>query len=138
MQDLRENGEHKEKLQGIVIKGGLRGAVAGWFVDELENYESVSDILNDLMAGGCQSNFVGMLTSYNQTTAFHDEHEDDIWNFANEQKEEFGHDNVMQFISFLKGANNVGSMTQFKNLLSWFAFEETARNICINDFEIEY
>ena len=39
----------------------------------------------------------------------------------------------LQLISSFNGGENVGSDYQFKNLLAWYAVEETARNLLYNE-----
>ncbi len=78
--------------------------------------------------GGCGSGAVGRLIYYRDTVAFHDEHEEAIWDLVNEEMESYGEtDNIVGFIACLNGAENVGSMDQFKNLLTWFAVETLVR-----------
>lgn len=120
----------------------LTAYVANWLLDYAKdsynkaNKESVASVLNDLMHGGCQSGFVGELCYYNQTTAFYDKYEDEIWELLEDMADQMGEDNALALVGTFNGAKNVGSGQQFKNLLAWAAFEETARNIA-NEIGIE-
>lgn len=84
----------------------------------------------DVLYGGCVSGTVGSLCYYRDTVAFHDKHEDAIWDLIHTEMQSMGEtDNMMQFIASWNGSDNVGSMDQFKNLLCWFAVETIVRQL---------
>ena len=66
---------------------------------------------------------VSELIYYSDSSAFHDAHEEEIWQMVWESAEEHGQ-TVLEFLATLRGGH-VGSMYQLKNLLAWFAVEET-------------
>jgi|TARA_R100000656_G_C3889809_1_gene116325 hypothetical protein len=84
--------------------------------------EELEEIANGSLIGG-----VGGFTYYNETVQFHDEHEEEIWNMLDETANE----QDLTILNLISSFNNshVGSITQLKNLLTWFAVEETARKI---------
>jgi len=97
-------------------------------------YDSgMTGFMKDLSYGGCVSGLIGSLVYYSDTNKFYDNFEDEIWNLVYDCMEEQGQENCLTFIASLNGAGNVGSMEQFKNLLAWFAFEETAFRMFGND-----
>lgn len=81
--------------------------------------------MEDLNYGGCASGLIGELVYYKDTVAFYEQYEDEIWELIVDGASDGGQ-NVAEFIAGLGGIGNVGGADQFKNLLSWFAFEETA------------
>lgn len=97
----------------------------------LEQYELTE--LQDIAKHGC-SGGVGGFIYYNETCAFHDEHEAEIWDMLEEDREDSGEINILDLIGSFNGAKNVGSMTQLKNMLCWYAVERTANEI-INEIE---
>ncbi len=95
----------------------------------LENYEI--DNIKDIADHGCATGCAGTLIYYNHTTAFHDIHEQEIWDLVFESAENEGITSL-EFIASLQGQQHVGSMEQLKNLLVWFAVEQRCFDI-IND-----
>lgn len=96
--------------------------IGDWLI---ENYpiETMKDVLKYGMVSGFPE-----LMYYTETVKFHDTHEDEIWNllYFNASQQSLS---IMEFISKLNGHQSVGSMDQFKNLLTWYAVEETCRLI---------
>jgi len=93
--------------------------------EHASNYDGMDDFISDLHQGGCQSGLIGSLCYYSDTTKFHDDFEEEIWDLVYDTAKEQGI-NVTEFIASLNGSENVGSLDQLKNLLTWFAFEETS------------
>jgi len=103
--------------------------------EHASGYDSgMAGFMKDLHYGGCVSGLVGALCYYSDTNKFYDQFETDIWDLIIEQSEHEG-DNAFKFLGTLNGAENVGGADQFKNLLAWFAFEETAFRLFGNDQE---
>jgi hypothetical protein len=101
--------------------------------EHASDYDSgMSGFMSDLRQGGCQSGLIGSLTYYSDTVKFHDDFENEIWQLVYDNAQDQGI-NVMEFITSLNGSDNVGGMDQLKNLLAWFAFEETAFRLFDND-----
>ena len=102
--------------------------------EHASEYDSgMSGFMSDLQYGGCMSGLIGSLCYYSDTNKFYDRFESEIWDLIYECMEEQGQENCLTFIASLNGADNVGSNEQFKNLLAWFAFEETAYRLFGND-----
>jgi len=85
-------------------------------------------LLEDIVNHGCSGGVSGLIY-YNETTKFHDEYENEIWDMLEEDKNNFGHKHILETISSFNGAKNVGSLTQLKNLLAWYVVEETCRKM---------
>lgn len=62
---------------------------------------------------------------YSETTKFFDDNEDEITDFADEQAKEIGEKNMFTMAGNFN--NPPDNMTSFKNIMAWFALEETAR-----------
>ncbi len=92
-----------------------------------ENYEI--DVIKDIANHGCAGGSCSGLIYYGDTTKFHDEYEEEIWDLLQEYTDDIGHESIPEFIASLGGAKDVGSMPQMKNLLVWFAVEAIARQI---------
>ena len=108
--------ENPESLKSEVIEDAL-------------DSENIETYFSDLLTHGCVSGMVDGLIYYSDTVKFYDKYEDEIENLLDETRDQMGYSNRFEMIASLNGAENVGDMTQEKNLLSWFAFEETARLI---------
>ena len=91
----------------------------------LENLETqtIIDIVHNGISGG-----INGFIYYSETCAFHDEHENEIWNMLDEDASSYGL-NIPQLIADFNGSHDVGSMDQLKNLLCWYAVERTANEI---------
>lgn len=66
-------------------------------------------------------------TYYNQTNEFYDKYSDLIWEKLYELADDMGEENLLKVISGFGIANQVDDDKTFKNLLAWFALEESAR-----------
>jgi len=121
LKDILENSPSTVKAE--VIKDAL-------------DSENIETYFNDLLTHGCVSGMVGRLIYYSDTVKFYDRYEDEIEDLLDETREEMGYSNRFDMIGSLNGAENVGDITQEKNLLAWFAFEENARTIA-NEIGLE-
>lgn len=92
----------------------------------LENYEMQT--IKEITQHGCISGICSDLIYYNDTCKFHDKHEQEIWDLL-DQNAQASDCSIIQLIEQFKGQKDVGSMTQFKNLLTWYAVEEIAYQI---------
>ncbi len=89
--------------------------------------KEIKGFISDLLKYGCVSGLVSELIYYKDTNKFYDKYENDIEDLISENMSIQGIDNRNDFIKGLNGSSE--DMTQQKNLLSWFAFEETIREI---------
>ena len=90
--------------------------------------------IDEVVQHGCVSGIVSSLIYYSDTVKFYDEHEKEIWELLEDHSEDYGCENVLEFIGGFNGAKNVGDLDQFKNLLTWWAVEETCHHL-INERE---
>jgi hypothetical protein len=80
---------------------------------------------------GCASGLV----TYDETIKFHDEHEEEIWDMLYDDAEGQGL-TIFALVKGFNGQKDVGSMSQFKNLLTWYAVERVCLEIVNEEDEI--
>ena len=90
-----------------------------------DDTEELIQVCNDIQRGGIDAGFHGF-TYYHETVKFHDDNEELIWD---QLYEECGDYSVIEYIATFPAIKNVGSMDQFKNLLSWYAAEWAVNQI---------
>jgi len=86
-------------------------------------------LISDIAKHGCRGG-VGGLIYYRETTAFHDEHEEEIWDLVAEYAENEGC-KLMELVYRI--TKNAGSITQLKNDLVWWAVEVRAQELQVDD-----
>lgn len=82
-------------------------------------------LIKDIAEHGCEGG-VGGLIYYWETTAFHDEHEKEIWDIVSRFADDSGQ-TIMQYLAIV--AKDAGSIQQLKNSLVWIAVESVAQDI---------
>lgn len=107
-------------------------SIKDYVINELLEQENIESWLEDLLQHGCISGMTS-LVYYKDTCNFYQSFKKDIWELAYEQMQEFGNSNILELIASLNGAKDVGSI---ENLMAWYGFEETARQIA-NELELE-
>ena len=106
----------------------LKNYVINYIIEtEYKTCDEIKGFFNDLFNGGCQSGFISGLIYYKDTNKFFDDFENEIEDLISQNMEEQGIKTRPLFIDGLNGSAE--NITQEKNLLSWFAFEETARSL---------
>ena len=83
-------------------------------------------IIKDISKHGCNGGFPGLIY-YKETVRFHDEHEEEIWELLREDAQNEG---VKLADKLAQVSKDVGSLTQLKNQLVWWAVEVRAHEIC--------
>ena len=91
--------------------------------------ENVSEELETIAEQGCANGFIVGLVCYDETSAIYDAYQEEIWTLLAEQAEAFGFDSALAFIASFKAAKKISDQATFKNLLTWYAVEELARQI---------
>mgnify|MGYP001171639648 FL=1 len=116
------------ELKQIVEKNDIgTKSIQGWVLNNIPK-----DQWQEIIEHGLESGMVSDLIYYNDTVDFHDKYENEIWDMLYEAKDDFSSEkdeSVLRFISKLNGGQNVGSLTQMKNLLTWWAVEETVHRL---------
>jgi hypothetical protein len=95
-----------------------------------KDYNNLQDLFNDVLNNGLQSGMISELIYYKDTLAFYKKYQDEIVGLLKEAMYSSGIDSPEGLFGskwdrtdpFAQGTNN-------KNLLTWFAFEETTRTL---------
>ena len=82
-------------------------------------------LISDIAKHGCAGGVSG-LTYYNETSAFYDAHETEIWTILSDEADAAGILNGLMLYNICK---NPDDMTTLKNDLVWFAVEVAAREL---------
>jgi len=109
------------------LKGDFTCGIEQFVINDLESYDNDwYTHLQDIINHGCVSGTVSSLIYYNQTIAFHDEHEDEIDDLIEEYLENTGE----TFADLVATMNfEVFNIDLLKNWKAWFAYEFVASNI---------
>jgi|TARA_B110000259_G_scaffold188284_1_gene246217 hypothetical protein len=91
--------------------------------------------IKEVVQHGCVSGVVSELIYYSDTAAFHDEHQDEIWDMLNQYSTDNDEDPIMHIVSNMNA--NITSMMQLKNQLTWWAVEEVCYELN-NEMNEEY
>jgi hypothetical protein len=97
-----------------------------------KNFEKQN--LEDIVNYGCSGGFSG-LTDYSDTTAIYRHFSGELWEMLNDDSENYGSNNICEFIGTFGGANNVGAAHQFENLIVWYAAERVATELLEEESE---
>ena len=98
------------------------GKIKDWLIEgEKEEKFLISDIAEHGCAGG-----IGGLIYYNETAAFYDDHEDEVWQELSDAADAAGIANGLMLYNICK---NPTSLRTLKNDLVWFAVEVCAQQL---------
>ena len=119
-----------KKLNKSLATTRLERHVLRWINEQADNYDDgAKGILDDLMRGGCQSGFVSHLIYYTDTVKFFHKHRQEISSLLKEAIESTGCQPADLFGEKWDREDPLAQEDLNRNLLAWFAFEETARNL---------
>ena len=82
-------------------------------------------LISDIAKHGCAGGVSG-LTYYNETSAFYDAHETEIWTILSDEADAAGILNGLMLYNICK---NPEDLTTLKNDLVWFAVEVAAKEL---------
>ena len=116
--------EIKTKLENMEAGDKLESEVISYIAESFESDDEIKNFFEDLQIHGCISGMVGHLIYYGNTCDFFDKYEEEIENLITESMMNMGIKTRPQFIDSLNGTAE--SISQEKNLLCWFGFEEIA------------
>jgi hypothetical protein len=128
------NVNYSKLLTDIAKEDKLKAAVVRSVKSHAKDYGSGSDAIKeyikDVLRAGGQSGIISELIYYSDTTAWFKKYNSEISKLLRYSMEEFGYDNP----SDLFGSNwdkydPFANDTQNQNLLAWFSYEETCREI---------
>ena len=86
-------------------------------------------LISDIAKHGCSGGVSGLIY-YRETRAFHDEHEEEIWEMIEDRRAEEG---LLLMDVVYQIAKNAGSIAQLKNDLVWWAVEVRAQELQVDD-----
>ena len=84
-------------------------------------------LIKDIATHGCSGAVNGIIYYY-ETTKFHADHEQEIWDLLYEYAQDAG-EKLMDYIAAISIMKDVGSHAQFVNALVWWAVEVRAQEI---------
>ena len=117
----------QERIEYLKQGTELMKAVVDDILNQDKDYQQ--DYITDVLKHGCQSGVVSSLIYYNDTSDFYNKYSDDIYNLLYADMQDFGYQSIPEMIASLNGAKDVGSDEQYKNLLAWYGYERTMRDI---------
>ena len=108
----------------------LQQSVYDYVISEWNSYDNKVNIFTDVLYHGCQSGTVGFLIYYNQTTAYYNEHKEEINQLLYELMEGTGLYSLTELFGNKWDKEDPLAIEDYnQNLLAWFGFEETMRII---------
>lgn len=126
-----------KNLKNYNATTGLEREVLTIIQNEASDYENFESYLSDLLSNGCISGMVGALIYYTDTQAFTQRHASDINELLSNTLSMFGFNNPVELFGKKWDKEDSLCLSQNnQNLMAWFAFEETAREIGIS-FDLE-
>ena len=107
----------------------LTADVIDYVLNEWDEYDDKKNIVLDVLNNGCQSGFVGHLVYYSQTTAYYEEHKEEINELLDDTMDEYGIYVPSELFGDKWDKEDPLALYQCnQNILAWFGFEETMRN----------
>ena len=120
----------KENLLRYDANGGLERYVKDYVLEMWDDYDDKHAIFNEVLEHGCQSGIVSRLIYYSDTLKFFDDHRDEIKELLKETMDEAGAGSPKELFGDKWDESDVFvEETSNRNLLAWFAFEETLRKL---------
>ena len=98
------------------------GKIKDWLA---QGEKDESFLISDIAKHGCSGGVPG-LTYYNETAAFYDAHEDEVWQELTDAADAAGIKNGLQLYNICKDPS---SLRILKNDLVWFAVEVCAQRL---------
>ena len=128
---LQNIKELKQKSDNLLVK-----KVCNYVIEHWQNYDDKTNIFTDVLHYGCQSGMVSELIYYSDTMAFYKKFRAEINTLFYELMESCGlFDPSQLFRDKWDKEDPLANDTTNQNLLAWFGFEETLRNLGQN-FEV--
>lgn len=112
--------------------------VTEFILGEWDEYADPKQIVIDLLDYGCQSGMVGYLVYCSQTAAYYEDHREEINKLLYGMMDECGiYDPSELFGDKWDKEDPLATNSMNQNLLAWFGFEETMRNLARQFEEFE-
>lgn len=130
-----------EKLKRVINEtdSKLTKTTAEYILDHTDKTdEEIQSWIEDLLTYGCQSGMVSNLIYYRDTLKFYKTHQEEINDLLKETMFNTGYNNPKElFGDNWDEEDPLALDTLNQNLLAWFGFEETTRNIALNELEMD-
>jgi len=111
----------------------LTRKVCNYVIERWQDYDNKNSIFTDVLRYGCQSGIVGELIYYSDTCAFYKRYKEEINNLLYELMNGTGlYSPTELFGDKWDSEDSLVTDCTNQNLLAWFGFEETLRNIGYN------
>lgn len=128
----RINQEAKEN------NDGLTESVTDYIIDEWGNYDDKKNIVTDVLKCGCQSGIVGSLIYYADTIAYYEANREAINTLLYDTMNECDIYDPSELFGDKWDKEDPLAIDDYnQNLLAWFGFEETMRNVAREFEELE-
>lgn len=130
----------KLNKQAVEANDGLVESVTNYILDEFDEYDDPKQIALEVLEYGCVSGIVRELVYYSDTTAYYAKNRDAINHLLYEQMEEFGNHNLEEFFcgAVKWDPEDPLALDYYnQNILAWFGFETTMRNVALQFDELE-
>lgn len=130
----------KLNKQAIEANDSLVESVTNYILDKFDEYDDPKQIVLEVLEHGCVSGIVGELVYYSDTTAYYAKNRDAINHLLYEQMEEFGDHNLEEFFcgAVKWDPEDPLALDYYnQNILAWFGFETTMRNVALQFDELE-
>lgn len=112
--------------------------VCTYVIDEWSDYTEKKNIILEVLKHGCQSGIVTNLIYYSDTTRFYKRYQKEINELLYDTLRETGFLNPHQMFGDNWDEEDPLALNVYnQNLLAWFGFEETLREIAMNFEELE-
>ena len=122
---LKNLREIKRKTDNELTK-----RVCDYVIDEWNDYNDKKHIFTDVLYHGCQSGMVGFLIWYSDTTAFYKKYIEEINTLLYNVQSSTGLYGMKDLFGKKWDEEDPLAIEDYnQNLLAWFGFEETLRNI---------
>lgn len=136
MKFTKQNIEKLNK-QAIEANDGLVESVTNYILDKFDEYDDPKQIVLEVLEHGCVSGIVGELIYYSDTTAYYAKNRDAINRLLYEQMEEYGSHDLTEFFCDWDPEDPLALDYYNQNILAWFGFETTMRNVALQFDELE-
>lgn len=104
--------------------------VCNYVINEWHDYDDKTNIFKDVLYHGCVSGVVGQLVWYSQTIPFYKKYQDEINELLKDLMDNTGLYAMKDLFGDRWDAEDPLIIdTHNQNLLAWFGFEETLRNV---------
>ena len=122
---LKNIKEIKRDTENKLIK-----RVCDYVIGEWNDYDDKKHIFTDVLYHGCQSEMVGFLIWYSYTTAFYKKYREEINELLYDVQASTGLYGMKDLFGKRWDEGDPLAIEDYnQNLLAWFDFEETLRNI---------